>query len=94
MSLFHGKTDMLAKKTVKNQITLPKALVDELPDTEYFELRLEGGETHSKSVVLECAVSGKDQVLLSGDNDLPGLGHFRKVAILSPSQFFSRFFQK
>ena len=40
---------------------------------------------------LECAVSGKAQVLLSGDNQLLGLKHFRKVEILSPSQFFSRF---
>jgi hypothetical protein len=48
---------MLAKKTVKNQITLPKAVVDELPDTEYFEVRLEGGEIRLKPVVLEGSSS-------------------------------------
>ena len=34
---------MLAKMTTKNQITLPKALVDELGTVEYFEVRLEQG---------------------------------------------------
>lgn len=48
---------MLAKKTVKNQITLPKAVVDELPDTEYFEVRLERGEIHLKPVFLEGSSS-------------------------------------
>lgn len=32
---------MLAKKTVKNQITLPKKIADLFPDTEYFEVRTE-----------------------------------------------------
>ena len=53
---------MLAKKTVKNQITLPKAVVDELPDTEYFEVRLEGGEIHLKPVVLEGSSSRLNRV--------------------------------
>ena len=35
---------MLAKKTVKNQITLPKAIVDRLPQTDYFEISLRGEE--------------------------------------------------
>ena len=35
---------MLAKKTVKNQITLPKALIDKLPATDYFEVSLRGEE--------------------------------------------------
>jgi hypothetical protein len=35
---------MLAKKTVKNQITLPKAIVEKLPNTDYFEVSLQGEE--------------------------------------------------
>lgn len=35
---------MLAKKTVKNQITLPKAIVDKLPQTDYFEVSIRGEE--------------------------------------------------
>jgi hypothetical protein len=31
---------MLAKKTVKNQITLPKSILDKIPDTDYFEVSL------------------------------------------------------
>ena len=31
---------MLAKKTSKNQITLPKAIVTAFPDAEYFDVRI------------------------------------------------------
>ena len=33
---------MLAKKTVKNQITLPKAVVDRFGDVDYFEVSTDG----------------------------------------------------
>ena len=42
---------MLAKKTAKNQITLPKAIVRQLPDVDYFEVSLREGE-----IVLRPAV--------------------------------------
>ncbi len=32
---------MLAKRTSKNQITLPKRVADHFPDTDYFEVREE-----------------------------------------------------
>jgi len=31
---------MLAKKTSKNQITIPKKIVDQLPDISYFDIEL------------------------------------------------------
>ncbi len=34
---------MLAKKTYKNQITLPKEIIKNFPDTEYFDVRTENG---------------------------------------------------
>lgn len=34
---------MLAKKTSKNQIALPKRIVDGLPETDYFDVSLKGG---------------------------------------------------
>ncbi len=34
---------MLAKKTSKNQITLPKKIVSAFPDVDYFEVSTEGG---------------------------------------------------
>ena len=34
---------MLAKKTSKNQITLPKAIVRQLPEVDYFEVTLREG---------------------------------------------------
>jgi len=45
---------MLAKKTVKNQITLPKAIVKQLPNTDYFEVSIQGEEIVLKPVVIEA----------------------------------------
>ncbi len=33
---------MLAKKTSKNQITIPKKIAENFPDVEYFDIRVEG----------------------------------------------------
>ena len=45
---------MLAKKTVKNQITLPKTIVDKLPKTDYFEVSLRNEEIVPRPVVIEA----------------------------------------
>jgi hypothetical protein len=34
---------MLAKKTSKNQITLPKKIITELPETDYFDVSMREG---------------------------------------------------
>lgn len=34
---------MLAKKTSKNQVTLPKKALLEIPETDYFDVTTEGG---------------------------------------------------
>ena len=34
---------MLAKMTTKNQITIPKKIIEQLPDVEYFEVELKDG---------------------------------------------------
>jgi multisubunit Na+/H+ antiporter MnhE subunit len=41
---------MLAKLTSKNQITLPKALVNKFPGTEYFDVQEEAGRLILKPV--------------------------------------------
>lgn len=41
---------MLAKKTSKNQITLPKKIVERFPDAEYFDVRAENGTIILKPV--------------------------------------------
>jgi hypothetical protein len=43
---------MLAKKTSKNQITLPKAVVDQLPEVEYFEVSVRDGDIVLRPVVV------------------------------------------
>lgn len=61
---------MLAKKTVKNQITLPKAIVDKIPDTEYFEVSLRGEEIVLKPVRIE----GSDRKLAKVRAKIKALG--------------------
>ena len=41
---------MLAKKTVKNQITLPKKIVERFPDVEYFDVLVDNGHIILKPV--------------------------------------------
>ncbi|MGB3563198.1 MAG: AbrB/MazE/SpoVT family DNA-binding domain-containing protein [Thermoanaerobaculia bacterium] len=47
---------MLAKKTVKNQITLPKKIADQFPGIDYFEVRKQGD-----SIVLEPVLPGRSR---------------------------------
>jgi hypothetical protein len=42
----------LAKKTAKNQVTLPKAIVERLPETDYFDVSLVEGTVVLKPVVV------------------------------------------
>ncbi len=53
---------MLAKKTVKNQITLPKKIVEKLPKTDYFEVSLRGEEIVLKPVVIEAKSTRLERV--------------------------------
>ena len=53
---------MLAKKTVNNQITLPKSIVAKLPKTDYFEVSLRGEEIVLKPVVIAANGTKLDQV--------------------------------
>lgn len=39
---------------------------------------------------LECAVTGKAQVIISGDKDLLSLGRYRQIHIQSPAQFLDK----
>ena len=34
---------MLAKKTSKNQVTLPKKALQDIPETDYFDITTQGG---------------------------------------------------
>lgn len=53
---------MLAKKTTKNQITLPKSIVERLPKTDYFEVSLRGEDILLKPVVIETKGTKLDRV--------------------------------
>ncbi len=53
---------MLAKKTAKNQITLPKSIFDRLPKTDYFEVSLRGEEILLRPVVIEAKGTKLDRI--------------------------------
>lgn len=48
---------MLAKKTSKNQVTLPKKALRELPDTDYFDVTAKDGVLILKPVTVNKAGS-------------------------------------
>jgi len=48
---------MLAKKTSKNQVTLPKEIVKEFPNVDYFDVSVEKGKVVMKPVRLVPATS-------------------------------------
>ena len=49
---------MLAKLTSKNQLTLPKAVLDKLPAATYFEVQAEGG----RIILTPVRISREDAV--------------------------------
>jgi hypothetical protein len=53
---------MLAKKTTKNQITLPKSIVEKIPQTDYFEVSLRGQEIVLKPVLIHAAGRNLERV--------------------------------
>ena len=42
---------MLAKRTSKNQVTIPKKIIEQLPDVDYFEVELNNGVVMLKPLV-------------------------------------------
>ncbi len=46
---------ILAKKTSKNQITLPKKIADQFPDVEYFDVQVQDGVIQLYPVDLNVA---------------------------------------
>ncbi len=61
---------MLAKKTSKNQITLPKAIVRQLPSAEYFDVSLRAGEV----VLTPVLISAPGEKLKAVREKIRGLG--------------------
>ena len=61
---------MLAKKTSKNQITLPKEVVKEFPDIEYFDVTVE----ERKIILLPVKITPADMTLESVREKIKRLG--------------------
>ena len=57
---------MLAKLTSKNQITLPKAAVAQVPDAEYFDVAVEDGRIVLTPVRVQRADAVRDKLAALG----------------------------
>ncbi len=53
---------MLAKKTSKNQLTLPKEIVKSFPDTEYFDVSIEDRKIILMPVRITSANTGLEAI--------------------------------
>jgi len=64
---------VLAKKTAKNQITLPKRVVDQFPTAQYFEVTTERGRIVLRPVDIDpiAKVHAKLIELGVGEADVP-----------------------
>jgi hypothetical protein len=60
---------VLAKKTSKNQVTLPKKVVDQFPGIDYFEVRTGGGAIHLYPVDVNGASRVRDKLESLGISD-------------------------
>ncbi|HWR59335.1 MAG TPA: hypothetical protein VN328_10645 [Thermodesulfovibrionales bacterium] len=65
---------MLAKKTSKNQLTLPKEIVKSFPDTEYFDVSVKD----RKIVLLPVRITPVDSTLDGIREKMEKLGITRK----------------
>ena len=61
---------MLAKKTSKNQLTLPKEIVKEFPDTDYFDVTVK----ERKIILLPVKITPADMTLAGVRDKLNKLG--------------------
>jgi hypothetical protein len=61
---------MLAKKTSKNQLTLPKEVVKSFPDTEYFDVSVKD----RKIILMPVRITPADAALDGIRNKLERLG--------------------
>jgi hypothetical protein len=61
---------MLAKKTSKNQLTLPKEVVKSFPDTEYFDVSVRD----RKIILMPVKITPADRTLDSVRDKLKKLG--------------------
>ena len=60
---------MIAKKTSKNQLTLPKRIADAFPGTDYFDVRVEEGAIVLRPVRPEGANKVRSKLAELGIDD-------------------------
>ena len=60
---------MFTKRTSKNQITLPKAALSQIGDTEYFEVSVERGRIVLTPVKIQRADAVRDKLAALGLSD-------------------------
>lgn len=90
---------MLATLTSKNQLTIPKKIIEKMPDTKYFDLEIEGNTIVMKPLTLYdtdddefiiCALADKCDLIISGDKHLLDFGSYHNIEIITPAAFLTR----
>ena len=61
---------MLAKRTYKNQITIPKKIIEDLQDVEYFDVSRNGNDIILRPVF----ISGQGSIITKAREKIKGLG--------------------
>lgn len=85
--------DVLAGKKFRAPVTFVQQIIHEL--NEIAELVIVTDKISiikndpDDNRILECAAAAKADCIISGDKDLLSLGHFKKIRILSPSDFLA-----
>lgn len=57
---------MIAKKTVRNQLTIPKEIADQFADVDYFEVKQEGGRIILSALVPSRADEVRERLVQYG----------------------------
>lgn len=88
--LFNEPKEVLARKEFDlNELIQEKILTFIETRAEFVtpEVKVDICRDPKDNVVLECALSGKADVVVTGDRDLLVLSSFEKVSIITPRQF-------
>jgi hypothetical protein len=77
---------MIAKLTAKNQLTLPKAAIDAIGDTEYFGIEIRAGQLVLTPVRVQRAdaVRAKLAEMNLSDNDLSAAVAWARKSVPAP----------
>jgi putative PIN family toxin of toxin-antitoxin system len=93
-AIIHEVLDVLARKFDRNPEELSRVAVylSELAEVVTPRRRLKVLRDEPDNRILECAVTAKDEVIVTGDQAMLALGEYRGIRILSLKDFLAGVF--